>query len=47
MLTTMTNETVVLDIKELIYHRDFHFTSCIETDGILWYHDGITIKISC
>ena len=41
-------ETVVLDIKGLIYHGDFHFTPCIiGTDGIVWYHDGMTIESSC
>ena len=31
-------ETVVLDVKGLIYHGDFHFTShIIGTDGIVWY----------
>ena len=29
-------ETVVLEIRGLIYHGDFHFTSCIiGTDGIV------------
>ena len=42
-------ETVVLDVKGLIYHGDyFHFTSCIiGTDGIVWYHDGMTTGSSC
>src|SRR6266481_7779075 len=41
-------ETVVLDVKGLIYHGDFHFTSCIiGTDGIVWYHDGMTTRSSC
>jgi hypothetical protein len=36
-------EAVVLDVRGLIYHGDFHFTSCIiGADGIVWYHDGIT-----
>ena len=36
-------ETVVLNVKGLIYHGDFHFRSCIiGTDGIVWYHDGMT-----
>src|SRR5258705_2723888 len=34
---------VVLDVRRLIYHGDFNFTSCIiGTDGIVWYHDGMT-----
>jgi hypothetical protein len=41
-------ENVVLDIRGLIYLGDFHFTSrIIGTDGILWYHDGITTRSSC
>ena len=41
-------ETEVLDIRGLIYHGDFHFTSrIIGTDGMVWYHDGITTRNSC
>ena len=41
-------ETVVLDVRGLIYHGDFHFTSrIIGTDGIVWYHDGMTTESSC
>jgi hypothetical protein len=41
-------ETVALDIRGLIYHGDFHFTSCIiGTDGMVWYHDGIATRNSC
>jgi hypothetical protein len=41
-------ETAVLDIRGLIYHGDFHFTSCIiGTDGMVWYHDGITTGSHC
>ena len=41
-------ETVVLDVKRLIYHGDFHFTSYIlGIDGIVWYHDGMTTGSSC
>ena len=41
-------ETVVLGVKGLIYHGGFHFTSCIiGTDGIVWYHDGMTTGSSC
>ena len=36
---------VVLDVRGLIYHRDFHFTSrIIGTSGIVWYRDG-SVKI--
>ena len=41
-------ETVVLDVRGLIYHGNFHFASCIiGTDGIVWYHDGLTTGSSC
>jgi len=41
-------ETVVLYVRGLIYHGDFHFTSCIiGSDGIVWYHDGINTGSSC
>src|SRR6202167_2696649 len=41
-------ETVVLDVRRLIYHGDFHFTSCIiGTDGVGCYHDGMTTGSSC
>src|SRR5882672_9665918 len=39
---------VVLDVRGLIYHGDFHFTSCIiGTDGIVWYHNGMTTGSNC
>ena len=38
----------MLDVKGLIYHGDFHFTSdIIGTDGIIWYHDGMTSGSNC
>ena len=41
-------ETVVLDVKGLIYHGDFHFTShIIGTDSFVWFHDGMTTGSSC
>ena len=41
-------ETVVLDVKGLIYHGDFHFTSHINgTDSFVWSHDGMTTGSSC
>ena len=41
-------ETVILDVRGLIYHGGFHFTSCIiGTDGMVWYHDGMTTGSSC
>ena len=40
--------TVVLDVRGLICHGDFYFTSCIiGADGIVWYHDGITTGSTC
>jgi hypothetical protein len=39
---------VVLDIRGLIYHEDFHFIShIIGIDGIAWYHDGMTTGSNC
>ena len=41
-------ETVGLNIRGLIYHGDFHFTSrIIGIDGNVWYHDGITTRSRC
>jgi hypothetical protein len=40
-------ETVVLDVRGLIYHGDFHFSfHIIGTDGISWCHDGMTTRSS-
>ncbi|KIM72761.1 hypothetical protein PILCRDRAFT_81623, partial [Piloderma croceum F 1598] len=42
------SETVVLDVRGLIYHGEFQFTSrIIGTDGMVWYHDGMTTGSSC
>src|SRR5882762_747622 len=39
---------VVLDVRGLIYHGDFHFTSrIIGTDGFVWYHDSMTTGSNC
>ena len=39
---------VVLDVRGLIHHRDFHFTSrIIGTDGIVWYHDCMITGSNC
>ena len=47
-IALIQHETVVLDVRGLIYHGDFHFTSCIVgTDGTVWYHDGMTTGSSC
>src|SRR6267154_2109532 len=42
------NETVVLDVRGLIYHGNFHFTSrIIGNDNNVWYHDGMTMGNIC
>jgi hypothetical protein len=42
------DETVVPDVRGLVYHGNFHFTShIIGTNGIVWYHDGMTTGSSC
>ena len=42
------SETIGLNIQWLIYHGDFHFTSCIiGIDANVWYHDGITTRRRC
>ena len=42
------SETVILDIRGLIYHGDFHFTSrIIGNDNIVQYHDGMTTGSTC
>ena len=41
-------KSIVLKVRGLIYHGDFHFTSCmIGTDEIVWYHDGMTTGSTC
>ena len=41
-------ETVVLDVRGLIYHGDFYFISrIIGIDGNVWYHDGMITGSSC
>jgi hypothetical protein len=41
-------KTVILDVRGLIYHGDFHFTSCIiGTNGIVWYYDGMITGSNC
>ena len=33
----------VLQLKGMVYHGDFHFTSCIvSSDGAVWFNDGMT-----
>ena len=42
------NETVVLDVRGLIYHGNFHFTSCIiRNNNNVWYHDRMTTGSIC
>ena len=32
----------------MVYHGDFHFTSCIVSeDGVVWFKDGITTGRQC
>jgi hypothetical protein len=41
-------DSIVLKVRGLIYHGDFHFTShIIRTDEIVWYHDGMTTGSTC
>jgi hypothetical protein len=41
-------KTVILNVRGLIYHGDFHFTSrIIGTNGIVWYHDGMITGSNC
>ena len=38
----------VLQLKGMVYHGDFHFTSCIvSSDGVVWFNDGITTGRQC
>src|ERR1700732_2364800 len=42
------SETVILEVRGLIYHGDFHFTShIIGNDNNVWYHDGMTTGSTC
>jgi len=42
------SETVILDVRGLIYHGDFHFPSCIiGNDNNVWHHDGMTTGSTC
>ena len=42
------DETVVLDVRGLICHGNFHFTSRINAnDNNVWYHDGMTTRSAC
>jgi hypothetical protein len=42
------DETVVLNIRGLIYYGEFHFTSrIIGSEGNVWYHDGMTTGSTC
>jgi hypothetical protein len=36
-----------LSLKGIVYHGDYHFTSCIISTGRVWYHDGMTTGSSC
>ena len=42
------SETVVLEVRGLIYHGNFHFTSCIiGNDNNVLYHDGMITSSTC
>jgi len=42
------SEPVILEVRGLIYHGDFHFTSrIIGNDNNVWYHDGMTTGSTC
>ena len=42
------NETVVLDVRGLIYYGNFHYTShIIGNDNNVWYHNGMTTGSTC
>ena len=42
------DDTVVLNIRGLIYYGEFHFTSrIIGSEGNVWYHDRMTTGSSC
>ena len=42
------SETVVLDVRGLIYHGNFYFTShIIGNYNNVWYHDGMTTGSTC
>ncbi|KIM74616.1 hypothetical protein PILCRDRAFT_79928, partial [Piloderma croceum F 1598] len=39
---------MVLQLKGMIYHGGFHFTSCIvSSDGAFWFNDGMTTGRQC
>ena len=38
----------VLQLKGMVYHRGFHFTSCIvSSDRAVWFNDGMTTGRQC
>ena len=38
----------VLQLKGMVYHGDFHFTSCIvSSDGAVWFNDAMTTRRQC
>ena len=42
------NETIILNIRGLIYYGEFHFSSrIIGSEGDVWYHDGIATGSTC
>ena len=44
----MTGEIKILDLRGIVYHGGYHFTSRIVTsDQQIWYHDGINTGKIC
>ena len=38
----------VLQLKGMVYHGDFYFTShIVSSDGVVWFNDGITTGRQC
>src|SRR5204863_8578473 len=42
------NGTKTLDLRSIVYHGQYHFTSCIiSSQKQVWYHDGMTTGKTC
>jgi hypothetical protein len=44
---TRNNKTVILPIKGIVYLKDFHFTSLVISNKVVWFHDGQVTKDKC
>ena len=43
-----SKDWLILQLKGMGYHGDFHFTSCIvSSDGAVWFKDGMTTGRQC